>query len=501
MTPSSFELTPSPSPPLEEFYPSEDQMLEVVVGNDTVYYALDASLDRLSSTPLPISLIADNELIDSGGLWARDNRVILHDGSHLVSHLFKKNLLGSSYVNYCLTSPHSNIHSLHLRFAFSGEGYKSKNREAAIAYATHLKRNLIQSRCCLEGGNIILFSDAKGDKKALIGMNSIAMSYLALSEERAFESPEFEEHSRAIDSLPLSDFFLIKARNLRLCDQDYIKDPAFSQNKFISYTLTPLLPHERSDTELHSLAMRIRAKWTYTQSIISKELGIPLGNLGWLYQEDFHIDTNLAVIEDCVFVDDQTKTVEILDLQLSRDFSERRPILLEYRKQARFLAPYSQRINELNRAEFERLGLKMIPIAGRFQASKPLLPHLKTLNFFNGILLPTSRKGERIYGVAPCPYPRFYENFFAIVRKSIPVEVSLRPLSVHLVVQGKGRALEIYDYIGDRLTAEFGGLRCMTNTPPQISVFSELLRPSPATALRLVDASPLPSDPLDETKE
>jgi hypothetical protein len=104
---------------------------------------------------------------------------------------------------------------------------------------------------------------------------------------------------------------------------------------------------------------------------------------------------------------------------------------------------------------------------------------------------PTSKREERIYAVAPCPYPRFYEHFFKVVRNSISEGIVLRPLPVHFIIQGEGTALKIADIVGNYLTIGEGGIRCATNMAPQKSIFSERLLPSPTSTLTLFSPSPL----------
>jgi len=459
------------SPGLDLSPPQKRKPAGIIIASTPTAYFLEESMCRDSLPPFSLDLKIDKDCEDNR--WSRDNRVILHDGSHLIPYSFMYGIPNYGPLEYWLTTPHLNglpksIGNGSTETQCIGNG--STETQSAISYAHRSNIPFIQSRCCVEGGNIILFSDEREQRKAVIGTFSIVMSFLALTEQKAFDSPEFETHSKELDSLPLSDLFLIKARNYLLC-QKGLK----SHTEMIDF----ISPSERSNTELISSAKIIRAKWTYTQLLIAKELRIPLENIAWINQENFHIDLEVLVIENCAFVYDGEKTVELIDLQISRDLSDQRATLFEYRKKAACLAPYSKRLNEQNRSEFERIGLEMVPVAGRFEALTPSFPESRTINFFNGILLPSPKIGERVYAVGPCPYPVFYEKFFEVVRRSIPRGVAVRPLSVRQISPGNQRTSINLDYIGLCLTDLHGGLRCMTNTAPQRSAVSELPTTTP----------------------
>lgn len=467
--------------------------VRIIVDNLHAVKALEQSILRSNMGSIPVQFDFDREIdaanksfADFKGktAWARDNRVIRHDDTHLVPYPLELSNLQEYLYLFCLINHIPNPEGFYELEPF---GRGPQFIDEAHQYANRLAHSIYFSKCLLEGGNVILFTDKEGNQKAIIGTHSIALSLIALEKENGFE--EFED----LGESPVNESFLIKARNIDLLEKRVSQD--LDEKQFIERISEPLTEKERKDLHLIQAAKTLEMKWFITQQIIADELNIPVENIAFIDQENFHIDMDTLVVEDTVFVYDGIETIKVLATLLAMPIYKDNPTLLEYQKFARQSDQLYFSLNNKNRLEFEKIGLKMIPVAGRFETKEPSFPDHPTLNFLNGLLLPTQKPKEKIYAIAPSPYPELFESFIEVIHRSIPAGIIIRPLSIQLIQRSAKGGTSTKDPIGEMLTNYSGGLRCMTNMRPSeaTSLYEAL---SPATTLSFETSSPV-SDKSD----
>ncbi|MDP1608132.1 MAG: hypothetical protein Q8L98_02320 [Chlamydiales bacterium] len=223
-------------------------------------------------------------------LWARDCRVILPDGTHLIPETVEE----EDFRQFAFLLPKEQLHLIYDKEAPHGKGVTYEYKQQGIDVAKKLNIPYKESKLCLEGGNCFIFSGADGEKRAIIGYTSLLLSMVKL------EAMDYFSKSLPVEE-PVGESFsedeLRIARNYRSLQSFEPCDP-FS------------IPCDSK--ELQETAKKIQRMFCVTKQEIARDLGLPLSQIVFIWQKRFHIDTEFFVGPDnTVFLHDESKTLDL----------------------------------------------------------------------------------------------------------------------------------------------------------------------------------------------
>ena len=362
INPFSFEKIYDPESLLSPLFPEEDSRSSepshkaqspqnqpyILVGDPDI----EASLkEKLVKQGIPAQLRSD------AMLWTRDCRVIRPDGVHLLPSSFSYRDQKYRDFFYSLL-PREMLHFYEDELCFVGGGSAKKSYEAAIATAETLKAPYKKGISCIEGGNCQIFTGSDGQPKAIIGYNTLLLSFICLYVDSYFHTTHVdrldaykEEHK----TTPIDPDRLRIAKNVYLC---LLENQSFDPSQD---------PEDPEDPLWTEIAREIEGMLTLTKQEIAADLEIPLERIAFIFQERFHIDMELFSISrpegDLVFLHDEKY---MLDVQQDIDPDSRKaPFLLTK------TLPYSlshiqinQRIVEYNIEELKKIDCKAIRVPG-----------------------------------------------------------------------------------------------------------------------------------------
>lgn len=255
---------------------------QIFVGDKTVASILQKELIDTLHAPFYIEL--DNVF------WPRDNRVILPDWSHLIP----ASLSNHSDVFHLLL-PKESLHFINQ--PFDGLGLSIEWREQAISKAIELNLSYKKSQVCIEGGNCFVFLSPQGEKKAIIGYNTILLSMIRLERAHYFSNPSLPKRI-----FPRKDFSEDELRVAR------------------NYTLLATTKKTKPFQE-RLMIQANKLDWMFHCTIkqIAKAINIPSNRIAILGQESFHIDMEIFVgpkdperpDHNFVFLHDEEKSLQI----------------------------------------------------------------------------------------------------------------------------------------------------------------------------------------------
>ena len=356
--------------------------------------------------------------------FIRDQQVVLHDGSHLIPACIDDHLL--------LLKVQTLLHPLQQHFlkpltGCYGTGFTNESRAKALETCEKLGIPFILGRTAIEGGNCHLFFGKDGMSRAIIGLNSLIISYIALDDQGFFEENEFELGTfRSTIKTPTDESLLVARNNeLRISllaiqtrleelyiiqkditTPDSIKSDIYKQASKLRATLeelqkdllVPLTLEDR--VHYKNLAIAYEARVQLTKSLISKELKVPLNNIAFVFQNHFHIDLDLLVTsEGNVCFHDETKSKKLLADELPKAGDHHRTLLTQYIN-ASDRMPCADETTKLNEKLLSSIGCKTFAVPGSYRA-----PGEETLNFMNGItLLKSSNETFFLTNGAPDKY-------------------------------------------------------------------------------------------------
>lgn len=325
-------------------------------------------------------------------LWGRDARVERLDGSHLIPF----GVLTDYYPicdRFYAMIPKEEIDLLKRRDCDWGRGFTRKIREDAISFAKEEEIPFQAGMTCIEGGNCRIFVDGSGRPKALVGYHSLLLTILAMEQQGYFErhADEMDRFAASIFE-PEEDSYRV-AKNLLLCrDKVDRADREKEKYKTPAHKLLHELEPDKKP-KYKQTACDFEAKRRMAMELISEELGIPLKDIAFLYQENFHIDLDvLTGPNGIVFLHDEELAIKVLTARREQNRPHEVEVLEGYLKNAH------ERVNRcrikfrMNAEAIHRIGCRAIEVAGDFIGARDE----ERVNFMNGILF-NDRRTPRIY--------------------------------------------------------------------------------------------------------
>lgn len=421
--------------------PTENSLCKTVVyvGNKPAHEMLDHYIHALSIPNVSVAL-DPHVKSDEDLLFVRDWKVTLFNGSHLIP-CSPKSLELEMTMKALLPPP-----SEHIVFSMLKEfglGLNEDKQADAIVSCQFLQIPYKRGKTAIEGGNCKLFIGRDKAQRAIVGMNSLILTYLALDSQKYFEGHTqlVKEMKDAIESP--TDESIRAIRNLCILTKNQGK------NNYEPHQIKPHFIRPVSETEkkqCQDIARSFQARINLCKQVIAQELEVPLKNIAFVYQNHFHIDLDLLVTpEGDILIHDEIQSSQILKNHISNT---------SYRKESEMLNRYLEystskqkivsMINEKNRVILAEIGCNMHLIPGSFSASGEF-----TLNFMNGIYLHGPTKAYLFTNSGDHIHQKLMNSFEAAVS-----EVSK---STQVVFLGKSS-----NFFCDMLTRYKGGLHCLT---------------------------------------
>ncbi len=291
----SEEKTPDIALPLIKSVIPQPCLRALVVGESSILEEF-AIVFKRHNIQIPLKL-------DPG--WGRDSRLTNFTGLHLVPYSIKDKqltrkvqaILPISCKNYM--SPQGGLF---------GEGFEKKIVEQAQQINRKWEIPFRRLRSTIEGGNGFIFFDQVAQKpKAVIGIFSVFLTIIGLEEQGYFE-----EFAQVLNDLreqcpPPDDDAVRAARNQNLLEKapaeakDDPNNPNSIQHALAFKRSLQLCrefekPVSQADREIYKeKAKEVVAKSLMTKQFISKEIRVPLENIAFTPNPEFHIDMVMFV--------------------------------------------------------------------------------------------------------------------------------------------------------------------------------------------------------------
>jgi hypothetical protein len=281
-----------------------------------------------------VDLLLDKEAVHAGcNLFIRDARVRLSDGTHLIPYPLEMNVISEMKLRALLPITMKES-MLNTKMAVYGRGFCQETLKEAVSFATKHEIPYRYADSCIEGGNCFIFSDHEDKQRAIVGLASVASTYVAL-ESRGF----FEKFSSLIDEAllmavrPDAEIFRM-AKNLEMIAPLLAFESDILAGEEESKVLTKISAHllaKYSDVddiykdfarpataaEMAGLIETVKVfqvKWHIAMAVIACDLGLDVDSILFIEQSMMHIDYELAVTAD--------KTILMHDDRLSRQVLE-----------------------------------------------------------------------------------------------------------------------------------------------------------------------------------
>ncbi len=422
------------------------------------------------------SFVKVTPLIDKASSdFIRDSHLVLLNGVHLLPHQIDDPIFHNRFLA-CLPEGAkqyliSDTQEL-IDFIPSGKGYDRPNTDQAVITMEDHRIPYKFAKTCVEGGNGFIFMD-KGTPKAIIGWFSVLHSVIALEEQGYFDGKDLHNEGE-----PSLESYRI-ARNLDLYSyrrpfdllsnqakspeekEKIVKDFENVLGSEFAYRIKLISPFKEMEKETYrSKANEIEAKLRLTKALIAEELEVPLENIAFVPQYDFHIDMEMFVTPGgTVAVNDDEGVVQFLETLKNTQalFPKEKRLVEDCLVSAKFRAALFQagrqsRIEMLKEKNFSICTIPAIFEAPEFQIN---------LNYCNGIFLPqeamatftntagktykvfTGRKEGFNFVTTGPTYEEesvIHAKFSQLFRKTFP-NIPLRPvqgLSSYLALRGGG---------------------------------------------------------------
>ncbi|MBX7066957.1 MAG: hypothetical protein K1X28_06985 [Parachlamydiales bacterium] len=371
----------------------------LMVGNQKVFQWLSASGREIASYfPVPLEVG-----LDPSTHWGRDSRILLESGQYLIPYGLKLDPELDKKMR-CMLGETSE--------SMSGQGFSRVNLAAARHQARKAKIPIKpNTKSVIEGGNCKLFRGPDGAPRALIGYCSVLLTLLALEKTKTYQTPEYLQFLIEYTSNHPEP----KPESIQIANELYpdAADPIRS-------------------------ALEFEAKREYAKRIIAQELEIPLENIAFIHQSDFHIDLE-CFVSPCgriVFLDDPKTALKMLENIADDDLAYQAVSFIPHAESEMRKAE----LVEKNRQMLEGMGYKVVLIAGEFQGRR------RRMNFMNGVCIGDTFMTN---GTSNCPLSAYFKwQFERCVKERCP---NMKVLFV----------ADDTDILEERLRAN-GGFHCMT---------------------------------------
>jgi hypothetical protein len=460
------------APPTETFTPST-----LYVGNPEVCERLAAKAAEVGLSRLKINL--DPHVEDARTLiFGRDWRVTLLDGSHLIPFATDDPVL-SMMMKAILPFPSS--HFVRSIYQSCGEGLTTDHQAKAIAACERLGIPHKIGKTAIEGGNCKLFLGRDGKPRAIVGINSLMLSYLAL-EKQGYFATHGEEIGKLAESIETpfeSSLLAVRNRELSRARIEVHAKISDVQNKQRNPSLTleerkglneqfarlheelralgttlayqdalqaPLSEEDR--LRYKDQAIHFQACLECTKQVIAEELKVPLEQTAFVHQYSFHIDLDLLVTPegDVLFHDERPMSAH-LEEELTRARGRSVESFHKYLAGSLARRDSIRTINDHNTPILASIGCKAIPIGGLCQGEGEM-----TANFMNGVyIVEPSSKAYFFTNGAESKHAGAMALFKETMERASP--------STQVVFLAEGERL-----FSEILTSNKGGLHCLTWT-------------------------------------
>lgn len=397
---------------------------------------LKASFD-LSKVLKPFNISVQTDVFAwKSVFWGRDCRVVLSDGSHLIPYPLPLKKLNHKIS---MLIPKISRHLVQKGF-FCGNGFTKSYVKKAIQAAKFygIKANL--AKTCIEGGNCFINKD-----RAVVGNTSVVTSLLALEDQNYFSKELLEKKLETVKKPRTKFVRMARNREVYVLDQSS-DDKIFPKGVLVkdSIKVKKLLkgPISKEEKKGHfERARALQAKWEITLDVMAEELKVKRDNLIIAYQNDFHIDMEMAVIGNGeVLLDDPKKTKKILrNLVRSKRKSE---YFKRFQKEARKNIALKKKIVRKNLLKFESSGFKVARVPAVYTNGK------EPVNFVNGVFF--NRQDRPIF-LTNGTYPE--------------AKILKKRFSKSLIRTGNSTDIIFSDPLARVLKSD-GGLRCLSWKKP-----------------------------------
>jgi len=297
----------------------------IMVGNAAVAKIFETAIHKHGASDLveidPVTACTITQA------YGRDDRVVGLNQIHLLPFSLDTSLLWHLFIALLPSSDKAVIISRDPKLC--GNGMNMENARDALASAKNHCVPYRQMRCCIEGGNCYVFRDSRENPKAIIGIRSLHLTIIGLEQQGYFTAHEGDLTALAASISSPSVEAVRIARNMHLyasfttwetawkirCeavqhalldkhDEHYceavrqasLDEQFMEEQRYKESLIAPITPQ---DTISYSTeARKWDAKYLLAKRVISEDIGVPVENIAFVLQSDFHIDMEMFVAPD-----------------------------------------------------------------------------------------------------------------------------------------------------------------------------------------------------------
>lgn len=178
--------------------------------------------------------------------------------------------------------------------AFIGRGYVPKHSEQAERLCLREQLPYKIGQTILEGGNVFVFLDQDGKKKALIGKTTQVITLAFLEYEGVFNAIQYDP-SITVDEdtykLAYKQFVLTKIIDVKSSFPNFFEVVARTCQAVDGIELSP-----EFQLQYHEKANILQQKIDRTKLMIAQDLEIEPDNIHYLYNHDYHLDLQMFML-------------------------------------------------------------------------------------------------------------------------------------------------------------------------------------------------------------
>ncbi|MBM3207726.1 MAG: hypothetical protein FJZ57_03865 [Chlamydiae bacterium] len=401
---SAIASTSSPSPSIDlttrtcDRITCENKISTLFLGAQQLLIPLREQLDRSQLSGKWIVEL-DPMYNEAEVIFGRDFRVIRHDGSHLLPSMLCEKNLDFKFLAYLPINCRQIAQYFHR--AGYGKGFSEEYIDKKEKVAKDLGLSHEVGRSVLEGGNCLIFKNAEGQQRSIVGLSSVSLTLINLEDSGYFlENSERIAILQSTIDMPSEDF-LRMAKNKNLLEEflplydEMLENRSKNPTKFMELQtvirqrfggitgvkMEMMAPISSSDIPTYKdKAKELQAKWSISQEVIAEDLQLPLDSIGFIPQLDFHIDLSIFVAPGGkVFIHDEEQVLSLLPERSKNKQIE------SYRKQSESQYLINRKWKLSCADEIVKLGGEPIFVPGKLEgfANSSIHP----INLMNAVLL------------------------------------------------------------------------------------------------------------------